>query len=77
MISCNEAVTICNKKQYREAGLRQRWQLWLHLLVCKHCATFSRRNRRLTELCKEARIRQLSDADKARLRKNLEEARGA
>lgn len=77
MITCDEAVTICDKNQYREAGLRQRWQLWMHLLICKHCASYSRKNRRLSELCREAKMRQLSDQEKEHIRKNLDEARGS
>lgn len=72
MISCKEAVEICNKSQYREAGWRQRYQLWVHLLFCKACARFSRRNKKLSHLCTEAEIRQLTEQEKQQLKTALE-----
>lgn len=72
MISCKEAVTICNKNQYREAGWRQRFQLWMHLLFCKTCARFSRHNRQLTQMYSNVEIRQLTEQDKQQLKTALE-----
>lgn len=74
MISCDEAVKVCHKKQYSEASLRERWQLLLHLAICRSCATFSRKNRKLTELCQRAKVRQLSIEEKEVLRRRISEA---
>lgn len=72
MISCEQAMTICSKSQYREAGRFERLRLWLHLRYCESCARFSRKNRKLTELCQQAPLQQLTadekDAMKLRLR---------
>ncbi len=68
MISCEQAATICNKSQYREASWKERLQLYAHILVCKTCAGFSRKNKKLTQLCSRAEINKLSDADKEALR---------
>ena len=76
MISCEQAATICNKSQYNEATWRQRVQLFAHLLVCKTCAKFSRRNKQLTQLCSEAEINRLSDAEKDMLKSTLKNLEG-
>lgn len=74
MISCQKAAQICNKSQYQEAGTKERWQLWLHLLVCKTCASFSRNNRKLTELCDQASLKALSPDEKANMKKRLDQS---
>ncbi|MGB5315996.1 MAG: hypothetical protein WBN56_08330 [Robiginitalea sp.] len=72
MISCDKAAVICSKTQYREAGFRERLQLWMHLLVCKTCTSFSRKNGKLTNLCDQAVIKTLSPEEKSRLKSRLQ-----
>ena len=74
MISCEKAALICNKTQYREAGLKERWQLWLHLLVCKTCASFSNNNKKLTDLCNQASLKALSPDEKAAMKERLDKS---
>ena len=50
MITCDEATTICDKKQYGEAGLADRLRLNLHLLLCKHCRAYSMQNNYISKL---------------------------
>ena len=38
MISCDEAVVICNKSQYKEASFSEKLKLKLHILFCSSCA---------------------------------------
>lgn len=64
-------MTICSKSQYREAGRRERFQLWLHLLFCKTCSRFSLRNRKLTDLCNHAPLQQLSPGEKEAMKQRL------
>jgi len=71
MISCDKAAVICSKTQYREAGFRERFELWMHLLICKSCTAFSRKNKQLTELCDQANIKTLSVEEKSRLKLRL------
>ncbi len=73
MISCDEAKIICHKTQYNDASFWETLKLRLHLLVCNTCASFSKMNSRLTKLCEEASIRNLSDRDKLRMKKKLDE----
>ena len=51
-ISCDEATTICDKSQYKEASFFEIIQLKLHFLVCKVCALYSKQNNFLSKLYK-------------------------
>ncbi|MEJ2162600.1 MAG: hypothetical protein P8X60_04580 [Robiginitalea sp.] len=74
MISCKEAAFISSKNQYREANLKERIQLWMHLLACKACAAFARRNKQLTQLCKEASVKMLSPEEKKEMKALIEQS---
>ncbi|MEN8788621.1 MAG: hypothetical protein ABF293_13855 [Flavobacteriaceae bacterium] len=72
-MTCDEARIICHKTQYKDASVWEILKLKFHLLVCNACASFSRKNTKLTTLCEEAALRNLSDKDKFRMKKILEE----
>ncbi len=71
MISCEEAAIICNKTQYKEASFLEKMKLELHILFCRACAGFSRKNQKLTVLCEKAQLRSLSEEDKLRMKNEL------
>jgi len=71
MISCDEAAIICNKKQYKEASFIEKMKLVLHLLICKTCSSFSRKNAELTSLCDKAPLHCLPEKDKVIMKKDL------
>lgn len=71
MISCEKAAIISNKKQYNEATFGERFNLWLHLLICKICAKFQKKNKQLTSLCDKADLKVLSSEDKAKMKEQL------
>lgn len=73
-ISCEKAALICNKAQYREATLMETMKLKFHLLLCKNCPDFSKRNTRLTALCQKADLQSLTEEDKRRMKRLLKEA---
>ncbi len=50
MISCDEATTICDKNQYGEATKWDKLRLNFHLLLCKHCKTYSKQNNFITKI---------------------------
>ena len=50
LISCDEATTICDKNQYKEASVLDKVRLILHMLVCRYCRDYSRQNTTLTGL---------------------------
>lgn len=49
-ISCDEATTICDKNQYREASFLDKIKLSFHLLMCKHCKAYSSQNNLMTRI---------------------------
>lgn len=71
-ISCERASHICNKSQYREATFWEILKLRLHILTCKTCAMYTKRNTSLTSLCERAGLMALSRDDKKTMKKNLE-----
>ncbi|WP_019668175.1 hypothetical protein [Eudoraea adriatica] len=72
MINCEQASTICNKKQYQEASLLEQIKLSLHLMFCKACSSFSRKNRKLTILCNKADLQILSEQEKIKMKETIE-----
>ncbi len=72
MISCDEAAIICNKRQYKEASLGEKLKLILHLLFCKACSKFSKKNAELTVLCDKAPLHCIPEKDKVIMKNKLQ-----
>lgn len=72
-ISCEEASSICDKSQYKEAGFWDIVKLRVHLLYCKVCRGYSKKNSELTSLCDRAGLSMLSEDDKKKMKKDLKE----
>tara|TARA_R110002049_G_scaffold190967_2_gene359738 strand:+ start:40104 stop:40331 length:228 start_codon:yes stop_codon:yes gene_type:complete len=73
MISCEKAAMICDKMQYKEASLKEKIQLKFHLLICKTCSVFSKKNTQLTSLCQKADLHSLSQSEKLKMKKELKD----
>ena len=71
MISCEKAAIICNKTQYREATFSEKLKLKFHLLVCRTCSKFSKKNTHFTSLCNQANLHSLSHKDKELMKNQL------
>jgi len=71
MISCEQARNICDKAQYDEAPLKDKIKLNLHLMWCKECSGYTRKNQALTSLCERAGLNSLSESEKEEMRKHL------
>lgn len=72
MISCEKAAIICNKTQYREATFIEKLKLQFHLLMCKTCSAFTKKNTELTTLCEKANLQSLSEQDKLKMKEQLQ-----
>jgi len=72
MVSCEKARHLCNKTQYNESSLWERIKLTIHLYTCKECSTYSNKNTKLSSLCEQANIFNLSEEDKAAMQKELD-----
>ncbi len=73
MISCEKAALICNKAQYREATFLEKGKLKLHVLFCKTCSKFTKQNTTFTSLCDKANLHGLSEADKDKMKAELQD----
>jgi hypothetical protein len=71
MITCEEAAIICNKAQYKEATFWEIVKLRFHLLICKVCALYARKNEKLTTLCQKANLKGFSEDEKIRMKQQL------
>ncbi|MEC7264229.1 MAG: hypothetical protein VXW38_10845 [Bacteroidota bacterium] len=72
-ISCQEASNICNKSQYKEASFWDIVKLRIHLLYCKTCKQYSKKNSELTSMCDRAGLTMLTKDEKERMKRDLEE----
>jgi len=43
-LTCNQATTICDKSQYKEASFWELVKLNLHLFLCKRCGKYAKQN---------------------------------
>jgi hypothetical protein len=71
MISCEKAAIICDKAQYEEATFYEKIKLKFHILICKACSAHSKKNAELTSLCEKARLYNLSELEKEKMRNEL------
>lgn len=72
-ISCQEASNICNKSQYKEASFWDIVKLRIHLLYCKTCKQYSKKNSELTSMCDRAGLTMLTKDEKEQMKRDLEE----
>ena len=72
-MTCDQAEEISIKKQYKEVSFAERIKLKLHLIICKTCSDFSKKNAQLSLLCKKANLQNLSERDKSHMKQKLKE----
>lgn len=49
MISCKEATFMVSKKEEKKLSWREKFQLKLHLAICKMCRLFEKQSRRISK----------------------------
>lgn len=72
-IKCDEAVHVCDKSQYKEAGFFEKLKLKMHILLCSFCRGHAKRNSKLTETMKTANIKTLCPEEKQQLKTRIQE----
>jgi hypothetical protein len=70
-MSCDKAADTCDKSQYNEASLWQKFKLTIHLLYCKTCRKYSANNSKLTELVNKPEVDCLKNCEKEKLETNF------
>jgi len=75
MINCDEASTICDKTQYREASFFDKIRLQMHLFLCKKCGLYSEQNKIMSKIfsthLSHNGTKHLCDDDKESLKEDL------
>ncbi|AXT19177.1 hypothetical protein D7030_13860 [Flavobacteriaceae bacterium AU392] len=72
-LECSNANHICDKNQYREASLWEKIILSLHLLHCKACRAYTKKNNALTKLTKNPKVETMPASSKKGLKERLAE----
>jgi len=78
IISCDEATTISDKKQYVEATLWERMKMSYHMLFCKNCKVYDEQNAIITKAIKNnftidsAADKKLSKEEKSTLQEKID-----
>lgn len=71
-IPCEEANHICDKNQYKEASLREKINLNLHLIYCQICRKYSSDNYKLTKALKKSKIDYLNKEEKQAMKQTVD-----
>lgn len=71
-ISHEEAQIICDKSQYNEATLWEKFQLNIRFIHSKVSRNYTTKNNKLTQLCNKAGLKTLSLEEKNAMKKALE-----
>jgi hypothetical protein len=53
MLHCREVSKLVSESMEHELPLRKRWQVWMHLAMCRLCAGFARQLRLLRRAARE------------------------
>ncbi|MEH6407099.1 MAG: hypothetical protein V7767_07450 [Leeuwenhoekiella sp.] len=70
-VDCKKAGQVCDKSQYREARLREKVGLIVHLVYCNTCRKYSKRNNKLTKIINSPKVQKMPEEDKKILRQRL------
>ena len=66
-LECHEANHICDKNQYKEASLWEKVKLTFHLIYCRACRKYTKRNNKLSDLVWNPKVETLDTSEKSEL----------
>lgn len=72
-LKCDEAAHVCDKCQYKEAGFLDKLMMNIHLLMCKLCRGYSKRNGKLSKTIEAANLKTLRPEEKENLKTRLQQ----
>ncbi len=70
-LECSNANHICDKNQYNEASLWEKIKLSFHLIYCKACRSYTKKNTRLTKLINKPEVQSMPTNSKQSLKERL------
>lgn len=68
---CKETTHQCDKHQYKELRFFEMIMMKIHLVLCKPCRVYSKRNNRLTRTIYSADLRVIPEDEKIKLKNKL------
>ena len=72
-MKCQKANHVCDKSQYKEAGLWDKFKLTFHLIYCRACRKYSSKNNKLTKTIEDSNIKLLAKVDKKVMKGKIQE----
>lgn len=72
-ISCEEAKHICDKAQYGEATLWEKFKLKLRLSWCHITRSYAKKNQKLSEVLKKSNLKGMSLKDRESLKLTIQQ----
>jgi len=66
-LSCDDAQHCCDKTQYNEASLLEKIKLNIHLIYCKACRTYTKKNTKLTKVLNRSTSQTMENSEKQSL----------
>ena len=72
MMPCDKANHVCNKAQYKEASFCDKIKLTIHLIYCKACRKYSKKNAKLSETINKSKVECMDRVAKETLKENFE-----
>ena len=71
-LECHEANHFCDKNQYKEASFLEKVKLTIHLIYCRACRQYTRKNTKLTKLVNNPKVQALDATAKEDLQNVFE-----
>ena len=71
-LECHEANHICDKNQYKEASFKEKIILTFHLIYCRACRKYTKRNTLLTKLMRNKEVSSMDNSVKESLQQSFE-----
>lgn len=72
-LNCEDAAGYCNKAEYQEASVREKFMLRVHLFFCSPCKDLNHKNHKLSELIRQANLKSCSEDEKELYKQKMEE----
>mgnify|MGYP005816528693 CR=1 FL=1 len=74
MVHCDEAHHVCDKAQYKEASVWEKFKLYFHLVYCKGCRSYTKNNKNLSDTIQKAKVECLDKKCKEAMKLEFEKA---
>ena len=74
MLKCDEANHVCDKAQHKDASLKEKVKLTIHLIFCSACRKYTVNNIKLTRIIKKSHIMCMDKKCKESIRLEVDKA---